>query len=68
VKVLEDAAVKSGAAPRASAGETSMTVGIVNLAFIRVAKNAVGFGAFAKIDFGFFFIFGTSARTCGMKI
>ena len=42
---------------RAGAGQTGMTVGVVDLAFLRIAQDAVGFGAFAETNFGFFFIF-----------
>ncbi len=56
VEVLENGAVKPGLPARAS--QTGVTVGVVDLAFLRVAQDRVGFGAFAEADFRLFFIFG----------
>ena len=35
-----------------------MAVGIVDLTLLRIAQDAVGFGAFAEADFGFLFVVG----------
>src|SRR5260370_28451573 len=46
MEILEDGVVKSLAG--AGAGKARMTVGVVNLALLRVAQHAVGFGTFAE--------------------
>ena len=54
VEVLKDSIVKALA--HAGAGKPRVTVGIIDLPFLRIAEHAVGFRAFAKLYFCFGFI------------
>ncbi len=55
VEILEDGAVEVGL--RAGASQPGMTVGVVDLALVWVAEDAVRLGAFAETDFGLFLVF-----------
>src|ERR1700730_11213011 len=54
VEILKNRAVEIGL--RADAGKAFMAVGVINLAFLNVAKNGVGLGALAKAVFGLFLV------------
>ena len=60
VEILENSAVKT--LTSACAGKARMTVGVVNLALLRIAQNAVGFGTFAKLNLRLGLIFGVAVR------
>src|SRR5258705_10477654 len=58
VEVLKDRSIEIDAT--AGAAQTGMAIGVVNLAFFLIAQNAVGFRAFAEIDFSFVFVLGVA--------
>src|SRR5258708_19928741 len=60
VEILEDRTVET--LTSACAREARVTVGIVNLPLLTVAQHAVGFSAFAELDFRLGFVFRIAVR------
>ena len=60
VEILEDGIVKTLA--HSCAGKTCVTVGVVDLALLRIAEDAIGFGAFAEFRLRFGFVFRIAIR------
>ncbi len=58
MKVLEDGAVEVGSG--ACARQAGVAVGVINLALLLIAQDAIGFCALAEFYFGFLFVFGVA--------